>query len=49
MKQEQIIERLNATGAEAMSTQSPEEFTAFVRGEHTRWAKIIRESGLAAK
>ena len=49
MKKEQIIQRLAASGADAVSTRSPEEYAAFVRGESARWAKIIRESGLAAR
>jgi len=49
MKQDQIIQRLNAVAAEAVFSQSPQEYAAYVRGEHTRWEKIIRESGLAAK
>lgn len=46
MKQGQIVQRLSATAAEAVVTQSPEEFAAFVRGENARWAKIIRDSGI---
>jgi tripartite-type tricarboxylate transporter receptor subunit TctC len=49
MKKEQIIQRLAASGADAVSTRSPEEYAAFVRGESARWAKIIRESGLASR
>jgi tripartite-type tricarboxylate transporter receptor subunit TctC len=49
MKQEQTIQRLKATAAEAVFSQSPEEYATYVRGEHARWEKIIRASGLAAK
>jgi tripartite-type tricarboxylate transporter receptor subunit TctC len=49
MKQEQIVQRLNTAAAEAIFSQSPEEFAAFVSGENARWGKIIRESGLAPK
>ena len=49
MKQEQIIQRLNTAAAEAIFSQSPEEFATFVSGENARWGKIIRESGLAPK
>ena len=49
MKQEQTIQRLNAVAAEAVFSQSPEEYAAYVRGEHNRWGKIIRASGLAVK
>ena len=49
MKQEQTIQRLNTAAAEAVFSQSPEEYTAYVRGENVRWGKIIRDSGLAAR
>jgi tripartite-type tricarboxylate transporter receptor subunit TctC len=49
MKQEQVIQRLKAAAAEAVFSQSPEEYAAYVRGENVRWGKIIRDSGLAAK
>ena len=49
MKQEQIIQRLKPAAAEAVFSQSPEEYAAYVRGENARWGKIIRDSGLAAK
>ncbi len=47
MKDEQAIQRLNTAAAEALFSQSPEEYAAYVRGENIRWGKIIRESGLA--
>jgi tripartite-type tricarboxylate transporter receptor subunit TctC len=49
LKQEQVIKRLATASAEAVFSKSPEEYAEFVRGEHTRWGKIIRDSGLAAK
>jgi tripartite-type tricarboxylate transporter receptor subunit TctC len=49
MKDEQVIQRLNTAAAEAVFSESPEEYAAYVRGENVRWGKIIRESGLAAK
>jgi len=49
MKDEQVIQRLNTAAAEAVFSQSPQEYATYVRGEHTRWGKIIRDSGLAAK
>ena len=49
MKQEQTIQRLNTAAAEALFSQSPEEYAAYVREENIRWGKIIRASGLAAK
>ena len=49
MKKELIVQRLSAWGADAVSSRSAEEYAAFVRGESARWAKIIRESGLASQ
>ncbi len=41
----ELRERLDANHAIAMPG-SPEDFAAFVRSEHTRWAEIIRRSGV---
>jgi hypothetical protein len=49
MKQEQIIQRLKPAAAEAVFSQSPEEYATYVRGENVRWGKIIVDSGLAAR
>ena len=49
MSQEQVIQRLNTAAAEAVFSQSPEEYAAYVRGENIRWGKIIHDSGLAAR
>jgi len=49
MRQEQVIQRLNTAAAEAVFSESPEEYAVYVRGENVRWGKIIRDSGLAAR
>jgi tripartite-type tricarboxylate transporter receptor subunit TctC len=49
MKQEQTIARMQTAAAEAVFSESPEEYAAYVRGENARWAKIVRDSGLAVK
>jgi tripartite-type tricarboxylate transporter receptor subunit TctC len=49
MKQEQTIQRLSAVAAEAVFSQSPADYAAYVRGENIRWGKIIRAAGLAIK
>ena len=41
----EIKENLAKTGNEAVGS-SPEEFTAFVRAEIAKWAKVAKESGL---
>jgi tripartite-type tricarboxylate transporter receptor subunit TctC len=37
------------TFAAAAGEQSPDEFGAFIRAEHTRWGKLIRDAGLRAE
>src|SRR6185295_60603 len=49
MKQGEAIQRLSTAAAEAVFSESPEEYAAYVRGENIRWGKIVRDSGLAAK
>jgi tripartite-type tricarboxylate transporter receptor subunit TctC len=44
----EIRDKLAAQGAEAIGS-SPEEFGAFIRSETTKWAKVIRESGITAE
>jgi tripartite-type tricarboxylate transporter receptor subunit TctC len=39
---------LDAQGAEAMSA-SPAEFADFVRAEHAKWGRVIREAGIAVQ
>jgi len=49
MKQEQAVQRMHTAAAEAVFSESPEEYAKYVRVEHARWAKIVRDSGLAVK
>jgi tripartite-type tricarboxylate transporter receptor subunit TctC len=37
-------ERLTALGFDAVNN-TPEQFTAYIRDEVTKWAKVIKESG----
>jgi tripartite-type tricarboxylate transporter receptor subunit TctC len=36
--------RMSDAGSEILKT-TPEEFAAFIRTEHTKWARVVRESG----
>ncbi|MES2361389.1 MAG: tripartite tricarboxylate transporter substrate binding protein [Pseudomonadota bacterium] len=45
LKDPKVKELLLAQGAEPVGN-SPEEFAAFVKKEHDRWAKIIRDTGI---
>ena len=38
--------RLTQLGDELSLSASPEQFTAFIRAEHAKWERIIRESGI---
>lgn len=43
----EVRDRLTALGA-AVVGNSPEEFAAFIRTEHARWGKVVREAGIRA-
>jgi tripartite-type tricarboxylate transporter receptor subunit TctC len=36
-----LVERYAALGADPV-TSTPEEFTAFIRHEHLKWAKVVK-------
>jgi len=44
----EVRERLAALGAEPVGS-TPAEFGAFVRAEHARWSKVIREKGIRSE
>jgi tripartite-type tricarboxylate transporter receptor subunit TctC len=48
LKLPEVRERLAALGAEPVGS-TPREFGAFVRAEHTRWSKVIREKGIRSE
>ncbi len=43
----EVRERLRAQGANVVGN-SPEEFAAFIRAEHARWGKVVRDAGIRA-
>jgi len=43
----EVRDRLTAQGAIVVGS-SPEEFAEFVRAEHARWGKVVREAGIHA-
>ena len=45
VKSAEMSERLTALGAEPVGS-SPEEFTAFIKSEATKWSRVIREAGI---
>jgi len=48
LRQPDVRERLAALGAEPVGS-TPAEFGAFVRAEHARWGRIIREKGIRSE
>jgi tripartite-type tricarboxylate transporter receptor subunit TctC len=48
LRRPEVRERLAALGAEPVGS-TPEEFGAFVRAEHARWGKVIREKGIRSE
>ena len=41
--------RLVQQGLELAVSRSPEEFTAFIKSDYARWAKVIREAGISVE
>jgi len=44
----EVKDRLTAQGA-AVVGNTPVEFTAFIRTEHARWGKVVRDAGIRAE
>jgi tripartite-type tricarboxylate transporter receptor subunit TctC len=45
MKSDEVLSRLTAEGAEVVAS-SPQEFTAKIRGDVAKWAKVIKAAGI---
>jgi tripartite-type tricarboxylate transporter receptor subunit TctC len=41
-----LVKRLQDSGAEVVTSKSPEEFAVFMREENDKWAKVIKEVGV---
>lgn len=48
LAQPDIIQTLNSFGLEPAGANSPEEFTAFLQSEISKWAKVVKASGAKA-
>ncbi len=48
LRQPEVIERLAGQGAEPVGN-SPEEFTAFIRAEIDKWAKLVKAANMKAE
>jgi len=44
----EVRERLASEGGEALGG-SPEQFASFLKAEHAKWGRIVRESGARAE
>jgi tripartite-type tricarboxylate transporter receptor subunit TctC len=45
LKLPDMRERLSGSGAEAVGS-TPDEFSAFIRTELAKWAKVVKEAGI---
>jgi tripartite-type tricarboxylate transporter receptor subunit TctC len=45
LKEPEVIERIRSVGAEP-SPMTPEQFSAFIRNETTKWAGVIKKAGI---
>ena len=48
LRQPDVVERLAGQGAEPVAS-SPEEFTAFIRSEIDKWAKLVKAANMKAE
>jgi tripartite-type tricarboxylate transporter receptor subunit TctC len=46
MQGKEAVERFTAIGATISTNVSPEEFTAYIRSEYTRWGEVIRAANI---
>jgi tripartite-type tricarboxylate transporter receptor subunit TctC len=49
MEDPQVIQRLQAGGAEIVTSKSPGEFAAFLKSQTAFWAKIVKDVGAVAE
>ena len=46
MQGKEAVDRFTAIGATISTNASPEEFTAYIKSEHTRWGEVIRAANI---
>ena len=49
MEDPEVVRRLNAGGADVVTSKSPEEFAAFLKDQTAFWAKIMKDVGATAE
>jgi tripartite-type tricarboxylate transporter receptor subunit TctC len=48
LAQPEMIETLHSSGLDAAAANTPEQFSAFLRAEITKWAKVVKAAGAKA-
>jgi tripartite-type tricarboxylate transporter receptor subunit TctC len=48
LKTPEVRERLAAEGGDALGG-SPEQFASFLKAEHAKWGRVVKESGIRAE
>jgi tripartite-type tricarboxylate transporter receptor subunit TctC len=46
LREPEIQKRFLADGAEALWSESPEQFARFMRDETAKWAQVVRDAGI---
>ncbi|MBA4422378.1 MAG: hypothetical protein C0390_04650, partial [Syntrophus sp. (in: bacteria)] len=46
MSDPEVTKRLNDNGIEVVTSKSQEEFTAFMKSENEKWAKVVEKVGV---
>ena len=46
MHTKEVVDRFGALGASVHTNASPEEFTAYIKSEHTKWGEVIRAANI---
>ena len=49
MADPEVVRRLNESGAEIITSKSPEDFTQFMKVQNERFARIVKEVGVVTE
>ena len=49
MADPEVVRRLNESGAEIITSKSPEDFTQFMKVQNDRFARIVKEVGVVTE
>ena len=45
LKQPEIVQRLSGSSYDAAASNTPEQYSEYIRLEIAKWAKVVKESG----